>query len=116
MQCPLTPYPSYYGAVERITLPLLQVLAQFIAHPDVDWFGYRLAQATGLRSGSVHENLIRLENAGWIEARWEEAEHEEPHRGPRRRLYRLTPLGLREGAPLLRRRTRTLFLGQQELG
>lgn len=96
--------------MERITLPLLQVLAQFIADPRAEWFGYRLAKATGLRSGSVHENLIRLENAGWIEARWDD-ESGEPHQGPRRRLYRLTALGERDGGRLLAERTRTLRLG-----
>jgi DNA-binding PadR family transcriptional regulator len=102
--------------MERITLPLLQVLAQFLAEPQGDWFGYRLAQVTGLRSGLVHENLIRLENAGWIEARWEEEQRQEAHRGPRRRLYRLTGLGEHEGRRLLEQRTRPLRLGPERQG
>jgi len=96
--------------MERITLPLLQVLAQFLAEPEGDWFGYRLAQVTGLRSGLVHENLIRLENAGWIEARWEDPANHEPHRGPRRRLYQLTGRGEREGRQLMEQRARILRL------
>jgi DNA-binding PadR family transcriptional regulator len=102
--------------MERITLPLLLILAQFIAEPQGEWFGYRLAKATGLRSGSVHENLIRLEHEGWIEARWEEADDREPHRGPRRRLYRLTALGERKGRQLLRERTQGLRLSLGGLG
>jgi DNA-binding PadR family transcriptional regulator len=99
--------------VDRITLPLLLILAQFIAHPNDEWYGYRLAQATGLRSGSVHENLIRLEKAGWIEARWEDLANRESHRGPRRRLYRLTTLGGCEGPRLLEQRTRSLLFDPQ---
>ncbi len=94
--------------MERITLPLLKVLAQFVDHPREEWFGYRLAQSTGLPSGRVHENLIRLEKARWIVARWEEPANREPHRGPRRRLYQLTGLGEREGPRLLERQTRGL--------
>jgi PadR family transcriptional regulator, regulatory protein PadR len=94
--------------VERITLSLLTVLAQFVDNPREELFGYRLARATSLPSGRVHENLIRLEQAGWIEARWEEEATRESHRGPRRRLYRLTALGLREGPRLLEQRTRGL--------
>ncbi len=88
-------------AMERITLSLLKVVAQFVDQPAAEWFGYRLAKATGLPSGRVHENLIRLERAGWIEARWEDETDKEPHRGPRRRLYRLTAPGHREALHLL---------------
>lgn len=94
--------------MERITLSLLKVLAQFVDHPREEWFGYRLAQTTGLPSGRVHENLIRLEQAGWIVGRWEEQATREPHRGPRRRLYRLTGLGEREGPRLIAEQTRGL--------
>src|SRR3979411_2927900 len=97
--------------VDRITLPLLQVLAQFLAVPADEWFGYRLARATGLRSSSVHENLIRLEAAGWLQAHWEDTAARESRRGPRRRLYRLTDLGEREAPRLLDRHTRVLRPG-----
>ena len=94
--------------MERITLPLLQVLARFVADPRNDWFGLELVRATGLSSGTVHETLIRLEKAGWIEACWEDRAESAPHRGPRRRLYRLTALGVADGRRLLEERTRGL--------
>lgn len=94
--------------VERITLPLLQVLAQFVADPRDDWFGLELVRATGLGSGTVHESLMRLEKAGWVEARWEDRGTTAPHRGPRRRLYQLTALGAVDGRRLLEERTRGL--------
>ena len=94
--------------MERITLPLLQVLAHFLADPGNDWFGLELVRATGLGSGTVHEGLMRLEKAGWVEARWEDRTTTAPHRGPRRRLYRLTALGAADGRRLLEERTRGL--------
>lgn len=94
--------------VERITLPLLQVLAQFVADPRDDWFGLELVRATGLSSGTVHEGLMRLEKAGWVQARWEDRAASAPHRGPRRRLYQLTAVGAVDGRRLLEERTRGL--------
>lgn len=94
--------------VERVTLPLLQVLAQFVADPRDDWFGLELVRATGLSSGTVHEGLMRLEKAGWVQARWEDRTTSAPHRGPRRRLYQLTAVGAIDGRRLLEERTRGL--------
>jgi PadR family transcriptional regulator, regulatory protein PadR len=47
-----------------------------------------------LKEGSLYPALYRLEEAGKVEAVWEE----EPHgrRGARRRIYRLTAKGKRE--------------------
>jgi PadR family transcriptional regulator PadR len=47
-----------------------------------------------LKEGSLYPALYRLEEAGKVEADWEE----EPHgrRGARRRIYRLTKKGKRE--------------------
>ena len=52
-----------------------------------------------MKEGSLYPVLYRLEEAGDIKARWES--DAEGRRGPRRRLYRLTPRGTRE---LARRR------------
>ena len=55
--------------------------------------GYDIARETGLKSGTLYPILMRLEGAGWLEARWED----EPAPGkPRRHLYRLTPEGAAE--------------------
>jgi DNA-binding PadR family transcriptional regulator len=55
--------------------------------------GYDLSRQTGLLSGTLYPILMRLERSGWLEARWED----EPAPGkPRRHLYRLTALGLKE--------------------
>jgi DNA-binding PadR family transcriptional regulator len=46
-----------------------------------------------LREGSLYPALYRLEKQGMLKARWEAGESE--RRGPRRRLYRITPKGRR---------------------
>jgi DNA-binding PadR family transcriptional regulator len=55
--------------------------------------GYDLSRETGLKSGTIYPLLIRLEQQGWLEARWED---EAAPGKPRRHLYRLTALGIRE--------------------
>ena len=61
--------------------------------------GYDLARETALKSGTLYPILMRLEQSGWLEARWED----EPAPGkPRRHLYRLTATGTAEGERLLR--------------
>lgn len=49
-------------------------------------------QATGLASGTLYPLLHRLLEAGWLTARWEEADPAAQGR-PARRYYRLTPQG-----------------------
>lgn len=47
-----------------------------------------------LKEGSLYPALYRLEEAGKVQAVWEEAQH--GRRGARRRIYRLTTKGKRE--------------------
>lgn len=47
-----------------------------------------------LKEGSLYPALYRLEEAGKVQAVWEEETH--GRRGARRRIYRLTPKGKRE--------------------
>ena len=52
--------------------------------------GYRLMQATGLKSGTLYPLLMRLADGGLLESRWEDS----PQAGrPPRQLYRLTAEG-----------------------
>ena len=75
---------------------ILSVLERGKAHGleilhRLDQAGYGLLH---LKEGSLYPALYRLEEAGKIQAVWEE----EPHgrRGARRRIYRLTSKGKRE--------------------
>ena len=64
------------------------VLAELASEPSRDRYGYELAQATGLASGTLYPILMRLEDRGFLEARWELSERRPRH------VYRLTGAGL----------------------
>jgi DNA-binding PadR family transcriptional regulator len=68
------------------------VLAELATEPSRDRYGYELAQATGLASGTLYPILMRLEVRGFLEARWELSERRPRH------LYRLTEAGLEAAA------------------
>jgi PadR family transcriptional regulator len=77
----------------RVTNPLLDVLEvlfqAFDNHDDLH--GWAIMKATKRSGPTVYGVLDRLEDAGWINGRWE-GENPEPGK-PRRRLYILTPTG-----------------------
>lgn len=50
--------------------------------------------AFNMKEGTLYPVLYRLDDHGFIESRWED-EHA-PRKGPRKRLYRITPKGKRE--------------------
>lgn len=52
--------------------------------------GYSLSRQSGLKSGTLYPIMMRLEERGLLESRWQES----PHPGrPARRMYRLTAGG-----------------------
>jgi PadR family transcriptional regulator, regulatory protein PadR len=76
-----------------MTAPTQLVLRALLKDPDRERYGLELSEASGLSTGTLYPILSRLEQAGWVESRWEDpARHESAHR-PRRRLYRITPDG-----------------------
>lgn len=74
----------------RITTPTLMVMQAIAQGYDGDVYGLLISQETGLGTGTIYPILERLEEAGWIEGRWE---GEQPSGRPRRRFYKLTNLG-----------------------
>jgi PadR family transcriptional regulator, regulatory protein PadR len=50
--------------------------------------------ALTLKEGSLYPALYRLEQSGALKARWEDDQSN--RRGPRRKLYRITPKGRRQ--------------------
>lgn len=60
-------------------------------------YGYDLARATGLKSGTLYPILARLASRGLLESVWEQAP---PEGRPRRHLYRLTAVGAQMAATL----------------
>lgn len=58
-------------------------------------YGFDVMEAAGLPSGTVYPALRRLEKAGYLAARWEDADAAHADGRPRRRLYELTAAGRR---------------------
>ncbi|TYB36952.1 PadR family transcriptional regulator [Micromonospora sp. AP08] len=76
-----------------MTPQTVDVLRALLAKPTKPKYGRELGQELGLKSGTLHPILARLEHAGLVESFWEEpAAHEDQGR-PRRRYYRFTPDG-----------------------
>jgi len=63
------------------------VLSELAADPTTGRYGYELSKATGLASGTLYPILMRLEQRGLLEARWEVSTRP-------RHVYRLTRDGL----------------------
>jgi DNA-binding PadR family transcriptional regulator len=64
------------------------VLSELLTDPAVGRYGYELARATGLASGTLYPILMRLEERRLLEAHWEFTESRPRH------VYRLTAEGL----------------------
>ena len=54
--------------------------------------GVEIGRETKLASGTLYPILLRLEQAGWLDSRWEIEDPRSLGR-PRRRLYRMTGVG-----------------------
>jgi PadR family transcriptional regulator, regulatory protein PadR len=77
----------------RLTSQTVRVIRVLLASPSEPLWGRRIAEQAGLKTGTLHPILARLEKAGWVESFWEEpAEHEDQGR-PRRRYYRFSQDG-----------------------
>lgn len=80
-----------------MSLQTLKVLEAFLENPADQLAGSDVHQRCGLASGTLYPILLRLEAAGWFVSRWESLDPSTAGR-PRRRLYRLTPTGLRRAS------------------
>jgi PadR family transcriptional regulator PadR len=81
----------------RISLQTLRVLEAFLENPGSELSGADVQKRGKLASGTLYPILLRLESAGWFVSRWENIDPSSAGR-PRRRLYRLTPGGLRRSS------------------
>src|ERR1700687_570502 len=78
----------------RLSSQTRAVLSAFLERASQWRYGYDLSRETDLKAGTVYPILMRLSDAGWLEARWEEPSS--PLRPPHH-MYRLTQDG-RAGA------------------
>jgi PadR family transcriptional regulator PadR len=77
-----------------MSLQTLRVLEAFLENPTDQLSGAEVHQRCGLASGTLYPILLRLEAAGWFVSRWESIDPSSAG-CPRRRLYRLTSIGLK---------------------
>jgi PadR family transcriptional regulator, regulatory protein PadR len=68
----------------------VRILEGFLQDPTKEIHGFSFIEDLGLKSGAVYPLLSRWEKMGWLESRWEETDLP----GPRKRLYRLTMVGV----------------------
>jgi DNA-binding PadR family transcriptional regulator len=77
--------------------PHTEALLSELLQTTREWrHGYDLLKSIGLGAGTVYPILARLAARGWLDTTWDDAQAT----GPRRHLYRLTPLGRREAKAL----------------
>jgi PadR family transcriptional regulator, regulatory protein PadR len=89
-------------AVVRMTIPTQRVLEALLTQPEAELYGLEIGAAAGLRSGTVHPILARLECYGWLTSRWEDVDPSAEGRPPRR-YYRLTADGAQAARSALAR-------------
>lgn len=85
----------------RVTRATVAVAHDIATNPGRHW-GYNIHQRTGIKTGVITPILIRMRNAGWLDAHDEDPTERAPDRPPRR-YYTLTDTGRRELANLLAR-------------
>jgi PadR family transcriptional regulator len=78
----------------RMTIAVATVLRVFLDDAAQPRYGYELMQLTGFPSGKLYPILARLERAGWLIKEREDIDPAAARR-PARRLYRLSPDGVR---------------------
>jgi PadR family transcriptional regulator PadR len=77
----------------RLTHQSHKVLNAFFLEPTRELAGSDLLDTTHLAPGTLYPILYRFEEAGWLRSWWEKGDPSELGR-PRRRLYRITGLGM----------------------
>ncbi|WP_033817750.1 PadR family transcriptional regulator [Kitasatospora sp. MBT63] len=82
----------------RVTAATLDVLEVLLGARE-ELHGFAVVRASGRPTGTVYPILGRLEEAGWLESRWE-LEHPEVGR-PRRRFYALSAAGMDAAAAVV---------------
>lgn len=75
----------------RMTKKKQLIVRALLKDPARELEGLGLCAETGLLPGMAYVTLLRLANAGWVTARWEDIPRTEKR--PARRFYRLTRAG-----------------------
>jgi len=92
----------------RLSFQTLKVLEAFLDDPTAEIAGADVQKRGHLSSGTLYPILLRLESVGWLVSRWEKVDPATVGR-PRRRLYRVTPTGLRRTSEVFASLSRGVF-------
>jgi PadR family transcriptional regulator PadR len=87
------------------------LLATLLENPAEWRHGYGISQVAGLKSGTLYPLLMRLEEQGLLESKWQETDRPG---APARHVYRLTASGrvlARERRPTVSQRKMTRRFG-----
>lgn len=87
----------------RMTHTTLRLLRVFYDDPQDEKCGADIWNVTKIGAGSLYPILYRLEDAGWLNARWETIDPHEEGR-PRRRYYKITNAGFAKAQTALQER------------
>lgn len=80
-------------SVLRVTVGVEAVLAALLEQPETEQYGLQIVKAAKLEPGTGYPILQRLRGAGWVSAKWEDAELAHAEGRPPRLYYRLTTEG-----------------------
>lgn len=72
----------------------LELLMLMAVRPQQEYSGYEISKSLGISSGTLYPLLLKAENAGLLNAHWEEGDPVELGR-PRRRYYRISGNGIK---------------------
>jgi len=78
------------GVRIRFSRQTLTILDALLARPSHWHYGYAISRQSSIPSGTLHPILMRLDELGWLETKWEDAV---PQGRPPRHLYRLSGNG-----------------------
>lgn len=76
-----------------MTPQTIAVLRVLLEDPTASRYGLEIARSCGLKTGTLHPILNRLQQAGLIESFWEDPADHEVQGRPRRRYYRFVGHG-----------------------
>jgi DNA-binding PadR family transcriptional regulator len=101
-------------AEPRITAAVIAVFAALLQDVTEPRYGLEIAKVAELNHTTIYDTLARLEAARWLQSEWEKRDNHDQR--PRRRLYRLTPLGESVAKQAIEAQFRTVTRGRGTSG
>lgn len=77
----------------KLTGRALELLMLMAVRPEQEYSGHQLGKSLGISSGTLYPLLLKAENAGLLDAQWEDGDPRDLGR-PRRRYYRINGAGI----------------------